>query len=87
MVYRGCADTCNRQRLDRVSAGQSGRLTWFLRKGRSHLENRLAMNVKRFGDILLRWRQRHTLALCSSRESLVWYVRHLRRPLRRGRVS
>ena len=30
-----------------------------------------AMNVECFVDIFLRWRQRHTLALCSSHEPLV----------------
>jgi hypothetical protein len=62
-------------------------LTWFLRKGRSLLENFPAKNVGRFGDVLLRWRQRHTLALCSSGDPLVqcFAIRHLSVP--QGRVS
>ena len=63
------------------------RTTWFLRKGRSPLGNLSAMNVVRFGDALFRWRQRHTLALCSSRDLLVqcMAIRHLLVP--QGRVS
>jgi hypothetical protein len=62
-------------------------LTWLLRKGRSLLENFPAMNVSRFGDIFLRWRRRHTLALCSSGDPLVhcFAIRHLSVP--QGRVS
>ena len=52
--------------------GESPRpTTWFLRKGRSQLENRPAMNLDYFVDIFLRWRRRHTLALCLSLEPLV----------------
>ena len=74
--------------LDGHRFGSSTRpLTWFLRKGRSHLENLTAMNVDRFGDVLLRWRRRHTLALCSSGDPLVhcFAIRHLSVP--QGRVS
>ena len=54
-----------------LTAGAARRTTWFLRKGRSQLENLMAVNIGRFDNILLRWRRRHTLALCSSREPLV----------------
>ena len=56
--------------MDRLLPRQ-GRLTWFLRKGRSRFEDRFAMNVARIGNIFLRWRRRHTLDFCSSREPLV----------------
>jgi hypothetical protein len=55
--------------------------------GRSPLANLSAMSVIRFGDVILRWRQRHTLALCSSGVPLVQClpIRHLSVP--QGRVS
>jgi len=57
--------------------------------GRSPLEIHSAMNVSRFGDVFLRWRQRHTLALCSSRDPLVrWLViRRLFAPFGAGVVK
>ena len=50
---------------------RNGRITWFLRKGRSHLEDRSAINVENLDNIFLRWRRRHTLARWSSRDLLV----------------